>query len=136
MQTVIAAFDDRQDAERALARLMESGFSRDRIQLRAQYESLGDRSDGSSPVTSRESHGTLESIGHFFSELFGSEAPDGEASRYAEAVRRGGSVIVVDAADNREADQARAALGTVGGTGREAAPQDSVRVVQRAADRR
>jgi len=117
MHTVIAAFDDRQDAQRAFERLIESGFSRDMVHLQAQADGLRERTVGSSATdTDDDSRGFFESIRHFFAELFGSDEPAGESGRYAEAVRRGSTVVIVDAADEREADKARETLDAMGGT--------------------
>jgi len=117
MHTVIAAFDDRQDAQRAFERLIESGFSRDMVHLQAQADGLRERTVGSSATdTDDDSRGFFESIRHFFAELFGSDEPAGESGRYAEAVRRGGTVVIVDAADEPEADKARETLDAMGGT--------------------
>ena len=112
MQTVIAAFDDRQDAQRALERLIEDGFSRDMVHLQARNEAWGERTD----TTSDDSPGIMESIRRFFADLFGSDEPAGDSGRYAEAVRRGGSVLIVDATDERQADRAREILAAMDGT--------------------
>ena len=114
MHTVIAAFDDRQDAQRALERLIESGFSRDMVHLQARDDAWGD----STVRTDRaddESHGFFDSIRHFFADLFGADEATGDSGRYAETIRRGGTVLIVDAADESEADRARAQLSSMDG---------------------
>ena len=116
MHTVIAAFDDRQDAQRAFERLIESGFSRDMVHLQARSDGVSTRTDTSVTDTSDDSRGFFESIRHFFADLFGTDEPAGESGRYAEAIRRGGTVVIVDAADEREADKARETLDAMGGT--------------------
>ena len=116
MHTVIAAFDDRQDAQRAFERLIESGFSRDMVHLQARSDGVSTRTDTSVTDTSDDSRGFFDSIRQFFADLFGTDEPAGESGRYAEAIRRGGTVVIVDAADEREADKARETLDAMGGT--------------------
>ena len=110
MQRVIAAFDDRLTAEQALERLVQAGFDQDVIHLQeggtrgATATSADDRGDD---------RGVLESIGHFFTSLFDEDRPTSSAV-YAEAVRRGTSVVVVDAQDDDEADRAAALMHELG----------------------
>ena len=103
MHTVIAAFDQRQDAQRALERLIESGFSRDMVHLQARDDTLSERSG----VSTDEPDGFFERIGRFFADLFGTDDAAGDPGRYAETVRRGGTVLIVDATDEQQADRAR-----------------------------
>jgi uncharacterized protein (TIGR02271 family) len=118
MHTVICAFDDRADAQRAMDRLIERGFSRDMVHLQGGYEGGDASTSGSSSAANHtgESQGFFHSIGKFFSELFDSDDNAGEAGRYAEAVRRGSTVLVVDAVDEQEADRARSVMSEMGGT--------------------
>ena len=101
MHTVIAAFDDRQDAQRALERLIESGFSRDMVHLQARDDAWSDSADRTTSTTSTadESHGFFDGIRRFFADLFGADEAEGDSGRYAESIRRGGTVLIVDAAD-------------------------------------
>ena len=76
-KTVIGLFNDRREAQQVVQALVDDGFRREDIRT----------------VTSQEeaSVGTLTALG----------APEPEARQYAEAVRRGGAVVLVDAADDR-----------------------------------
>ena len=109
MHTVISAFDDRQDAQRALDRLLESGFDREAVHLQSGYEA-GDSTTATTTRDADDGDGFFHSISRFFSELFGDDDTDGESRRYAEAIRRGGTVVVVDAGDDAEAERARSIL--------------------------
>jgi uncharacterized protein (TIGR02271 family) len=110
MQTVISAFDDRQTAQRAVDHLTEAGFSRSDVHL----EERPGRGDAGSTTTTttdiagneNEDRGMLASIGHFFGSLFGDDDAE-HAGQYSEAVRRGSSVVVVDARDEDQAERAR-----------------------------
>jgi uncharacterized protein (TIGR02271 family) len=113
MHTVIAAFDDRQDAQRALERLVESGFSRDMVHQQTRDDAWSDGTDR--PRAADESHGFFEGIRRFFADLFGADEAEGDAGRYAEAIRRGSTVVIIDAADESEADRARGLLSSMDG---------------------
>jgi uncharacterized protein (TIGR02271 family) len=84
-KTVIGLFNDRREAQQVVQALVDDGFRREDIRT----------------VTSQEeaSVGTLTALG----------APEPEARQYAEAVRRGGALVLVDAADDR-ADRAVAIM--------------------------
>ena len=114
MQTVISAFDTREDAQRALDRLVESGFGREAVHLQSGYEA-GD-STGIDRARDDADDGFFHSISRFFSELFCDDDSDGESGRYAEAIRRGGTVMLVDAADQSEAERARSILAACDGS--------------------
>jgi uncharacterized protein (TIGR02271 family) len=86
------------------------------VHLQARSDGVSGRSDSSATDTADDSRGFFESIRHFFADLFGPAEPAGESGRYAEAVRRGGTVVIVDADDEREADKARETLDAMGGT--------------------
>ena len=114
MHTVIAAFDDRQDAQRALERLIESGFSRDMVHLQARDDAWSDSTERTDR-TADEPHGFFDGIRRFFADLFGADEAEGDSGRYAETIRRGGTVLIVDAGDEQEADRARGMLSSMDG---------------------
>jgi hypothetical protein len=119
MQTVISAFDDRQAARSAIERLVEIGFPRHDVHLQEAPVSYGDdpadtevgrRAMDSAEREVAVDRGVLASIGHFFNSLFGKDHPAGHAETYSEVVRRGSSVVVVDAPNQEEAERAVAAM--------------------------
>ena len=102
MQTIIGAFDDRAQAERAVEALLQRGFSREDVHVERQeaVQDTGEREGG---------------IAGFFASLFGDEdSTRYHADTYDEAVRRGSSVVVVDARDEQQAEQAAACLHELG----------------------
>jgi uncharacterized protein (TIGR02271 family) len=118
MQTVIGAFEDPQLAQRALERLVQAGFDRDDVHVQ---EGAAGGTTGAMGADTRgadrprdEDHGIMESIGDFFASLFGEDKPTGRSGVYAEAVRRGTSVVVVDADDDDKADMAARLLHELG----------------------
>jgi hypothetical protein len=110
MHTVIGAFDDRDHAGQALERLRDAGFTRDCMYL--QTREVPQTASRAGAVAADESHGFFHSLTSLFSGLFGSAGDFGE---YAEAIRRGGTVVVVDAPDDAAAEKARAVLERVDG---------------------
>jgi uncharacterized protein (TIGR02271 family) len=107
MQTVIGAFDTRAHAEKAMQQLVQDGFDRDDVHLEEHDESAQPGMTGSS--STMQDQQPQGSIGHFFAHLFGTgdnEQHRSHAETYGEAVRRGKSVVVVDADDNAQAERA------------------------------
>jgi uncharacterized protein (TIGR02271 family) len=153
MQTVIAAFEDRAQAERARDTLISRGFDRSDMHI----EHPGGSGEMTGAATETETRSGSGGISGFFSRLFGSDE-DTYGSTWSEAVRRGRCVLVVDAQDERQADEAVSSLNASGaldideqarqwreqgwsGAGKDAAtpamrsdasaaPQESLKVVQ------
>jgi uncharacterized protein (TIGR02271 family) len=109
MQSIIATFEDNRTAQQAVERLVENGFDRSSIHLQSAYDK---ETTSSGAATSS----LLDPFGFagIFSSLFGA-GPTGEAGKYAEAVRRGNTVVVLEAedADVEEAAQLMQELGAV-----------------------
>lgn len=114
MQTVIGVFDTVDQAERARESLLDAGFDESGVRVQSQAAMQGE-GEAASRLTSTGGSGSHEgfmaSVGRFFSNLFGSQ--DEHAGHYAEAVRRGSSVVVVTADDSR-VEIARATLAATG----------------------
>jgi uncharacterized protein (TIGR02271 family) len=107
--TLIAVFDNRNDAENAMNELLSSGFSRQEVKL-----SEGDATGSTSSLTGspnaevtaeRQDEGIGASIRHWFSDIFGTDNSE-HAQRYSEAVSRGHHVLTVEAADEPEVERA------------------------------
>lgn len=110
METVIGAFEDRATAQNAVEQLMRAGFDRSDLHL----EASADGSAAQQPDS--EQHGVFASIENFFDSLFGEGDDQGgqRARTYAEAVRRGSCVVVVDASDPQRAERAATLLHELG----------------------
>jgi len=113
MQTVIGAFDTRAHAEKAMQQLVQDGFDRDDIHLEEHAEGGSSGTMGSSSDSGSQQQKPQGGVGHFFAHLFGTD--DNEQHRehaetYGEAVRRGKSVVVVDANDQARAERAVSCL--------------------------
>ena len=104
MQTVVATFDDKQMAQRAVSELTANGFSRESIHLQTP-----------AAMTSKgEAHGGfMAEVEHFFANLFGSDSDD-ETGNYAEAVRRGSAVVAVDAPTDADLQKAKTVMQGLG----------------------
>lgn len=102
-QTVIAAYDRPLEAQRALDALLESEFSRDQVRLGSADDVQRATGAESRPSTDR-------SLGQKIADFFGLD-DEAETATYSEAVRRGNSVVVVDARSEEEAQRATNILG-------------------------
>jgi uncharacterized protein (TIGR02271 family) len=116
---VIGAFDDRRSAERAVEKLVKAGCDRGDVHI--EPADGGAMQTGSAATTpsdaSRvdEDRGVMASIGHFFASLFGEDDDSRRhVNRYSEAVHRGNAVVVVDAANDEEAEHAATLLHEAG----------------------
>lgn len=93
-RTLTAFFRDREDADRAVTRLIDGGISNDSIRL------VPGKSPDSAPVDSRaESTGFWDALGDFF-------FPDEDRGVYAEGLRRGGYLVSVSGIDQMQHDRA------------------------------
>jgi uncharacterized protein (TIGR02271 family) len=105
--TVIGAFDDPAQAQRAVDRLVSDGFDRGDVHV--------ERDGGATASQSASSDGEHQKHGGFFSWLFGDDKEhEQHRDTYSEAVRRGNSVVVVDVQDDRQAERAVACLHELG----------------------
>jgi uncharacterized protein (TIGR02271 family) len=110
--TVIALFDDYELAHKATHELIDNGFDRSEIHIASQFKTAG----AGSPGYDSTPHEHVGGISGFFRNLF-NDAPDSGPSKsnhptadlsdeylghYAEAVRRGGSVVTVEVNGNED----------------------------------
>lgn len=111
--TVIAVFDTYEHAESAKRALANAGFGTHETQLHPEqdtHESRNATLASSSGHSAGSDTGAGGSIRRFFSELFGDEQSTSDADHYAEAVRRGSFVLVIDAETEAKRDQAVALI--------------------------
>jgi uncharacterized protein (TIGR02271 family) len=99
--TVVGVYDSKSEAQSAMNELLASGFSRSDIQLNPEYSSAVASNAGMSD-TSHTGHG----IGHFFRNLFGLDDAEKSSDIYAEAVRRGSVVLVVNVDTDEQRNRA------------------------------
>lgn len=110
--TLVGVFDDRQAAEHARDELLRAGFADDEVDLRtgvedrAWHESDDRRLAADRRAYDDESQTSIgETVADWFRSLFGFD-DEQDAGVYAEALRRGDSVVTVDAADGDRLDRA------------------------------
>jgi hypothetical protein len=110
MQTVISVFENRQTAQRALDRLLQTGFDSNRVHRHEAAAPANTAAAGSPGSADKgdfdEDRGVLSSIGHFFASVFGQDPPTGYADKYVQKARRGHYMVVVQAKDEEEKDRA------------------------------
>ena len=107
--TVIAVFDEPEHAEKAAAAVKSGGFDESSVHLTLRARAADAEQV---PPAARIESGPLTGLLHRLASLFGVEEP--HLAHYEEAVRRGGSVVQVDTADEAEAAQARDTLLAMG----------------------
>jgi uncharacterized protein (TIGR02271 family) len=100
--TLVAVFDNRNDAQKALEELVSAGFSREQARL-----SEGDPAgDASLAARGAQDDGSFFSgIRHFFTDIFGTDRSE-DARIYSEAVRQGHYVLTLTAATMPEVERA------------------------------
>lgn len=130
MQTIVAAFDEPAAAQRAIDSLITGGFDRNAVHMQAGYSTgstgksnnvgmsgttgmnspTGAVGGSASMSTSPAQHqGFLAGVENFFSNLFGDDhdtTSTAQTGKYTEVVRRGSSVVAVDATSDTEAERA------------------------------
>ena len=107
-QILISAFDNTAAARRCADRLVKDGFPSDNVHLH------DDAAPVAREIAAAADRGVLTSLGHFVVSLFGKDHPGRQARRYSEAVRRGGSVVCVEARNDEEAEHAATVLHGMG----------------------
>ncbi len=109
--TLVAVFDNRTDAQKALEDLVASGFSRQTARLsegdpagQASMQSHSGSASGSAGAASGD--GSIgSSIKNFFSDMFGTDRSS-DAQMYSEAVTRGHYVLTLTADSEPEVERA------------------------------
>jgi uncharacterized protein (TIGR02271 family) len=99
-------FDDYATAQNVVEELTHSGFSRNDIQIMSHQEYAKSVGGGNAGLSGQPGDRSGGGIAGFFRRLFGDDVDDKDRGYFAEAVRRGGCVVSVNAGD---ATQERAA---------------------------
>jgi uncharacterized protein (TIGR02271 family) len=100
--TLIAVFDNRSDAQKAMDELLQCGFARDEVRL---TEDTGASLGGQSAAGATADEGVTAKVKHFFTDLFGTDNRE-HSEKYATAVSQGHHVLTVTAADEPEIERA------------------------------
>ncbi len=120
MPKVISAFDNHDSARRAVEHLVQAGFHRGDVHVARGGEadlfssSTAPMQWGGQHQEHHEGRGVLSSIGHALASVFGMDTPDAETQEFLEAVRRGHSVVVVEWADDAQAQRAKQIMRDLG----------------------
>lgn len=99
--TLIAVFDNRNDAQAAMDELMLQSFSRQDVRLSEDTDRMGQTAS----AQRTEDEGIGAGIKHFFSDLFGTD-DEIYSNRYATAVAKGHHVLTVTARSEAEVERA------------------------------
>jgi uncharacterized protein (TIGR02271 family) len=101
--TLIAVFDNRSDAQKAMDELLQGGFARDEVRLTEDTGSgIGGQASASAGA---QDEGVTGKVKHFFTDLFGSGNTE-HSEKYSTAVSKGHHVLTVSAADEPEIERA------------------------------
>lgn len=104
--TLVAVFDNRSDAQKAMDDLLASGFNRPEVRLSEGDPTTAAGSAMSSSGTElRDDDSIGSSIKNFFSDIFGTDRSE-SAQMYREAVTRGHYVLTLTAASEPEVERA------------------------------
>lgn len=107
--TVVGLFDSAEHAQQAAQALRARGFDASAVHVTQANEAGGaEAGEAEVPPAAEIESGPLSGLMHRMAALFGVEEP--HLTHYEEAVRRGGTVVQADAADETQAATARDAL--------------------------
>ncbi|BCQ29068.1 DUF2382 domain-containing protein (plasmid) [Caballeronia sp. NK8] len=117
-QVIVGVFDSFQEAETAVSRLVESGLNRNDMDVHATGQA-GASSDPARPgaemsTATTDETGVFGKIEHFFSNMFGADDRPDDVGHYQEAVRRGGALLTVTAADEADVGMVRSTMHEAG----------------------
>jgi uncharacterized protein (TIGR02271 family) len=107
--TVIGMFEDAGDAQKAVQKLVENGFSRDDIDITASGYATG---AGDTDTRGDAHEGFGDRVENFFNSVFGDDAE--QAGRHSEVMRRGGTLLTVHSVSNDRAETAAQILDDCG----------------------
>lgn len=124
-QTVIGFFDTASEAQKAVDQLVNSGFSRDNIDLSAARDGVADTTGTTGTTTTHNETTTTRDdsnesgIGKFFSSLFGSDDDNNEttknrANTYGQVASQSDAIVTVHAMSDDEAERAADILDEAG----------------------
>jgi uncharacterized protein (TIGR02271 family) len=102
--TLIAVFDNRNDAQSAMTELAGAGFSRDEIRL-SDDDNGALESSGSVVKSGAEGEGIGAHITNFFKGIFGEDTPTVQ-QKYSTAIEHGHFVLTVTARSEEEVERA------------------------------
>ncbi len=106
--TLIAVFDNHNDAVNAQNELLSSGFSREDVRLSHGNEDPSIAASGTTTTTTTDADnepGIGTSIKNFFSDIFGTDNSEHHA-RYSTAIERGSHVLTVNTDSEPEVERA------------------------------
>jgi uncharacterized protein (TIGR02271 family) len=103
--TLVAVFDNRNDAQSAMDELLASGFTRDNVNVSSADLAAGSSATTAATTTPAQEEGVGASIKNFFESLFGTDH-DQHAIRYSNAVTCGQHVLTLTTTSEPEVERA------------------------------
>ncbi len=113
-KTLVGIFDDYTAAQRAVQQLSQAGIKQGDISIARNDEGRGYTTYGGANSTDYTTGTSIgDKISNFFDGIFGTDINDDERGVYAEAVRRGSTVVIVNS-DDKTLDRAAEFLNNAG----------------------
>jgi hypothetical protein len=112
MENALFAFEDRDAGRRAAQRLIEKGMSREAVQVHARPATPTEEMSRS--VDEQVTGGLVQNLRDLFQGVMEWGASPHDASAYEETVRRGGTVVAVDADTEAERTMAEEVMRAAG----------------------
>ena len=112
--TLVGIFDDYSAAQRAVQQLSQAGIKQGDISIARNDGGKGYTTYGGANSTDYTTGTSIgDKISNFFDSIFGTDIDDDERGVYAESVRRGSTIVVVNA-DDKTLDRAADVLNNAG----------------------
>ncbi|HXH69775.1 MAG TPA: general stress protein, partial [Pyrinomonadaceae bacterium] len=112
--TLVGIFDDYTAAQKAVQQLSQAGIKQGDISIARNDGGKGYTTYGGANSTDYTTGNSIgDKISNFFDGIFGTDINDDERSVYAESVRRGSTVVIVNT-DDQMLDRAAAVLNDAG----------------------
>lgn len=99
-RTVVGVFDDYAAAQRVVSSLVEEGFNRNNIEITSNDSYMKNAARGNAGLSGAAADSSGGGISGFFRRMFGDDLDETQSGYYSEAVRRGSTVVIVNADDN------------------------------------
>jgi hypothetical protein len=114
IHSIVGVFDNEAQAQRAVERLVEWGFTRDNVHIASSATAIAPATASTAADTQAHSEPLHPGVNSLFHRLFGGTAGLADIDYYCEAVRHGSVVVTVVSGSDEGADSAADILNEYG----------------------